>query len=66
MALSPACPLQAAADSGLELTIPGAKNMMRYAAEAALGWGSGAGRAQPALSLPAFRGIVDHFRVTAA
>lgn len=58
--------LQAAADSGLELTIPGAKNMMRYVAEAVLGWGTGAGRAQAALSLPAFRGIVDHFRVTAA
>ncbi len=39
--------------------------MMRYAAQAVLGWGSGAGRAQAALSLPAFRGIVDHFRVTA-
>lgn len=51
---------------GGDLNFAGGKNMMAYAGDKVLGWGSGAGRAQGAtgvLSLPAFRQVIDHFRI---
>lgn len=52
---------------GQELHPDTVGGMMRYAAAQVLGWSSGAGRghgARGALTLPEFRSVVEHFRVT--
>lgn len=49
---------------GQDLAMPAGSNMMRYAAERVLGWGSGAGRTNGAeITADEFAALVDHFRV---
>ena len=55
---------QVASALGQDLAMPAASNMMRYAAERVLGWGSGAGRTNGAeITADEFAALVDHFRV---
>lgn len=49
---------------GLDLAMPAASNMMRYAAECVLGWASGPGRNRAQIAPAEFAALVDHFRVT--
>lgn len=55
---------QVAGALGLDLAMPAASNMMRYAAECVLGWASGPGRNRAQIMPAEFAALVDHFRVT--